>query len=93
MSEYEVIKWIVMWLMMVCYEVKWGWQDWWSKDNIIIGRVATFHLNEYMNRVRFEEISTGINYTDEETPYYVDRLFQVRRLVEAWSANMSTNFN
>ena len=42
--------------------------------------------------VRFEQIFTQIKYTDEDPPHYVDRFFQVRKLVEAWNTNMFANF-
>ena len=45
-----------------------------------------------MNCVRFEQILTQINYTDEETKHYVDSLFHTRNFVEAYNSNMSTNF-
>ena len=74
------------------YERNWGLKYWWLKNNILIGISSPFHLNKYMSRVRFEEILTWIKYTDEVPPHYVDRLFHIRMLVEAWNYIMSTNF-
>ena len=31
-------------------------------------------------------------YIDEEPPHYVDRLFHIRKFVEAWNYKISTNF-
>ena len=45
-----------------------------------------------MRRVRFEKILTQLKYTDEDPPHYVDRFFHVRKLLEAWNSNISTNF-
>ena len=90
-SEHEFIKWLGMWLVIGCYEGNWGRQDWWSKDDIRIGKGPPFRLNDYMRHARFEKILTRIKCTDKETPHYVDSLFHVRKLVEAWNANMSTN--
>ena len=45
-----------------------------------------------MSHVRFEKIVTRIKYTDEEPQHYMDRLFYVWKLVEAWNAKISTNF-
>ena len=59
-SEHEFIKWLGMWLVMGCYKRNWGLRDWWSKDDIRIGRGPPFRLNEYMSCVRFEEILTWI---------------------------------
>ena len=92
MSEHDFTKWLGMWLVMGCYEGKWGWRDWWSKDDIRIGRGSPFQLNKYMIRVRFEKILARIKYTDEEPTHYVDRFFHIRKLVEAWNSNISTNF-
>ena len=55
-SEHDFIIWLGMWLVVGCYEGNWGRQDWWSKDNILIGRGAPFRLNEYMSRGRFNQI-------------------------------------
>ena len=90
-SEHEFIKWLGMWLVMGYYEVNWGRLDWWSKNNIRIGRGSPFGLNAYMSCVRFEQIITRIKYTDEDPPHYVDRFFHVRKLVEAWNTNMLLN--
>ena len=57
-----------------------------------IGIGSPFRFNEYMIRVRFEQILTRPKYTDEDPSHYVDRLFHVWKLVEAWNYNMSTNF-
>ena len=35
---------------------------------------------------------TRIKYIDEEPPHYVDRLFHIRKFVEAWNYKISTNF-
>ena len=64
-SEHEFIKWLGVWLVVRCYEGKWGLRDWCSKDDIWIGRGYLYHINEYMSRVRFEQILTHIKYTYE----------------------------
>ena len=82
-SGNKFIKWLGMWLVMGCYKVNWGRRYCWSKDDIRIGRVSPFRLNEYTIFVRFEQILTWLKYTDEEPSNYVDRFFHVRKLVEA----------
>ena len=91
-SENEFIKWLGMWLVMGCYEGNWSRQDLWSKDDIRIRRGSPFCLNECTSRVKFEQIPTRLKYTYEEPPHYLNRFFHVRKLVEAWNANMSANF-
>ena len=93
MSDHEFIKWLGIRLVMRCYKRKWGRRDWWSKDNILIRRGPPLNLNEYMSRVRFEQIRTRIKYIDEDPPHYVDMFFHAWKLVEAWNVNTSTNFN
>ena len=63
-SEHEFIKWLGIWLVMVCYKGIWGRRYWWSKYDIQIGRGSPFRLNEYMSRVRFEQILAGLKYID-----------------------------
>ena len=53
---------------MGCYKINWVQKGWWSKYDIRIGRGSHFQLNEYMSRVRFEQILTRLKYTDEEPP-------------------------
>ena len=74
--------------MMGCCKGNWGQRDWWSKDDILIGRRSPFRLNKYMIRLRFEKILTQIRYIDEEPPNYVDMFFHVRKFVEAQNTNM-----
>ena len=61
LSEHDFTKW----LGIGCYEENWGWRDWWSKYDIIIGRGSPFHLNDNMSLVRFEKIITRLKYIDE----------------------------
>ena len=91
-SEHELIKWLGVWLVIGFYEGNWGRQYWWSKDDIKIVRGSPFCLNDYIRRVRFEQILTWLKYTDEDPPHSVDRFLHVLNLLEAWDSNMSTNF-
>ena len=57
-----------------------------------MSEVASFRINKYMSRTRFESI-IFLCYTDQKYVGYCDGFFHVRRIEEAWNINMAEEFN
>ena len=46
---------------------------------------APFRLSEYMSGRRFQNIGTAIRYTNIESPAFLDRFHDVRKIIEGWN--------
>eukprot|EP00957_Ditylum_brightwellii_P102193 7790086-Ditylum_brightwellii.AAC.1 len=45
-----------------------------------------------MSGTRFEEILSGLSFTDLKRPSYKDRFWEVQQMVQAWNNHMKENF-
>ncbi len=68
-------------------------QDFWSlkPPDMYVG--AAFRLNGYMTKTRFEQILGTLQFTDQQPLQHTDKFWEVRQLIDAWNANMHSNFS
>ena len=58
-----------------------------------MSRGATFRLNKYMSRARFEVILVSISYRVQNDVGYYYGFFHMHKTEEAWNLNMAEEFN
>ena len=54
---------------------------------------ASFRLNKYMSKTRFEGIHGSLHYIYQKGVGYYDGFFRMRKMEEAWNLNMDEEFN
>ena len=87
----EILRWIGLWYLMATTSGS-KLHDFWSLENINPFRGAQYRFNVYMSRNRFNEIKTALRLSPDNPPAFKDRFWYVRRLIEAWNANMDNNY-
>ena len=66
--------------------------DFWSTKTIDMFERIQMRLGEYMMRTRFESIKSDLKYTYKPPTTYKGGLWEVRRLIDEWNANMDKKF-
>ena len=46
-----------------------------------------------MSWTRFNEILSALSFTNQTPPPYIDKIWEVHQLIEAWSSNMKQGFS
>ena len=53
---------------------------------------ASFRLSEYMSGRRFQNIGAAIGYTNIELPAFLDRLHDVRQMIDALNEHYNCEY-
>ena len=92
-SEGEFIRYIGIWLLMSTVHSWTCRRSFWSLGPINPFEGAPFRCNTYMSCTRFEKITKALKYTMAQKPMYVDKIFEVRELLQAFNQKMKQIFN
>lgn len=87
----EFLRWIGLWLVMSCHTVS-DRNSWFETDDPNIFGDAPFRLAQYMSRNRFRRILNALRYTDEHSPDFTDKFWEMRGFMKAWNENMTEHF-
>ena len=78
---------------MGCWVGIFNRRNWWSTAEPIISEGATFRIDNYVPRTRFEGILGSLRYTDKNNVEYYDGFFHMRQTEESWNLNMAEELN
>ena len=97
LSMQECYKWLGCQFIMCCFQGIADHKLWWSQDSVDMYSGAPFHLNGFMTRNCFPDITAKICYTDKVTPTvandgYVDRFHKVQQMLEAFNDHCDQNY-
>ena len=87
----ELLRWIGILLFMStisgCKR-----RDFWSSKPITLHDGAPYRFHEWMSSRRYELILSHLTYTDQQPPFYIDRFWEIRTIVQEWNLNMAQIF-
>jgi Transposase IS4 len=66
--------------------------EFWKKEPIDPFYGSSIRINEYMSKNCFEDILSSLHFADKEPMDYIDKLYQIRDLVDAWNDNMHNSW-
>ena len=87
----EFIRWIGLWLLMStmigpqCHKF-------WSMHTIDAFKGSPIHLHPWMSWTRLNKILSALSFTNQTPPPYIDKLWEVSQMIEAWSSKMKQAF-
>ena len=90
LSYGEFLIWLGLWFLLATTHFD-SRRDSRSTKTIDMFEGTQIRLGEYMLRTIFEAITSSLKYTDKPPHTYKDGLWEVRRLVDEWNANMEKN--
>ena len=92
----EFLRWIGLWMLM---RTLIGPQrhEFWATHTINAFHGAPLRLGIWMSRKWFDAILSALSFTDATPPpppppTYLDKIWEIRQMVEAWGLNMVENF-
>ena len=87
----ELLRWIGILLFMStisgCKR-----RDFWSSKPITLHDGAPYRFHEWMSSRRYELILSHLTYTDQQPPFYIDRFWEIRTIIQEWNLNMAQIF-
>ena len=91
-TEGEFLKYIGIWLLLATVKSGPSVRSFWDSNEPNPFYGAPFRCHHYMSRRRFENITKSLTYTDRPRPSYVDKLFEVRQLLNSFNLHMRSIF-
>ncbi len=92
LSEGELLRYLGIWLLMATCS-GWNQRDFWDCHEPSERRNACpYRLGKYMTKNRFDNITRELRFTKANKPTFVDRIWEVRQLIDEWNKNMASIF-
>ena len=87
----EFLQWLGLWLLMSTM-VGPQQHEYWVAYPINTFRGAPLRLGVWMSCARFDAILAALSFTDHDPPPFLDKFWEVRKMIDAWGSNMNNAF-